>query len=306
MTQQLPDHLRPAGPRHPGAVDDARPWRTVLGVLRTLVALLLGVAAATSFAAALVLAVGAVQVISPERPARAVPVLLATPELRHDLAERWAAGLQDDLDVRFTSSERIELTDALDEVLASQEVHRELAELRPVGDRLAVDDVVATVADALRAEAPDRSPVVRQALLATADLGVAEPEERGSAQGPEDVEETLAGLRRVVLGAAGVMALPGLVAGAVAVAVARRRPLTAVLISSGALLLPVVLLAPGRDVVERLPDLLVVPAHLLAAIGTLAGPAVWWTLLVVAAVPPAVWWALRSLRRSQEDAAPTT
>ena len=304
MTHPLPDYRRPAPPSHPGDVAGGEDWRRVADLVRTVLALLLGTAAALSLAAAVVLALGAVHVISPEQPARIVPVLLSAPDVRSDVARDWADEIETDRGVRFTGAERAEVVAALDDVLASDELHRQLRELRPADGRLDLDALAVTLTDELRAQAADRSPTVRQTLREAADSILLELRRDAASADTGELVTGLSNLRRVALVAAAVVAVPGLLAAAIALVVARRRPLTAVLISSGTLLLTAVALAPGRFLLERLPGALSLPGHLLAGIGQLAGPGTVWAIMLAAAVPPGWWWALRSLRSAR--ATPTT
>lgn len=300
MSDPLTDYRRSTGQTtHPGQVDETVELRTVARGVRTALAFLLGAVAAVALGAALVLAVGVVHVLSPERPARVLPVVLAAPEVRLAAAQDMASDLESDRDVPFTDAERTALVDAIDQVLGSPELHRQLGELRPVDGRIDWTELAATFESELRAQAAGRPAEVQQVLRETAAEVPRLVEEEGSSADASGMVASLTEVRRWVLIAAGVVAAPGLVVGAIALAVARRRPLTAVLVSSGALLLAVLALAPGRFVLERLPGPLSIPGHVLAAIGELSGPGTMWALVLAIVVPPGGWWAARSLRSSR-------
>ena len=99
-----------------------------------------------------------------------------------------------------------------------------------------------------------------------------------------------------MIGAAALL-VPALVCGAIAVAVARRRALTAALVVAGGLLLVPLVLAPGRFVLDHLPGSLALPGAVLAALGGLVGSGWLWTIALLALVPPIVWWTAGSVRR---------
>jgi hypothetical protein len=117
----------------------------------------------------------------------------------------------------------------------------------------------------------------------------------------EETVEIIGKARIYVLVLAAVLLIPALVAGGIALAVARRRALTAVLISTGALLLTAVVLSPGRWLLEHLPGPLALPGGLMAALGTLVGTGLVWTLILLGLLPPAIWWAARNVRGQRES-----
>lgn len=295
MSDPLTDYRRQASYPHPGEVDPHHQWRATLRWVRTVLAFLLGTASALVLASAAVLALGAVHVLSPDRPARAVPVLLSAPEVRTAVAEDIVTDIEQD-GVPLAAPDRTELVRAVEEVLASPDLHEQLRDLRPVDGRIDGTAVAATFEAELLAQAESRPPRVRQVLQVSAQHVRLELAEEGSSGDATGLVESMTLLRRWALIAAAVLLVPGLVAGGLALAVARRRPLTAVLVPSGALLLAVLALAPGRFVLERLPGPLSIPGHVLAAIGELSGPGTVWALLLAVALPPALWWTVRSWR----------
>lgn len=307
MSDPLTDHHRhPPPPVHPGLVEVSGDHGSVARGLRTVVAFVLGATSALVLGAAVVVAVGAVILLSAERPLRPAAVVLVVPDVRAWVADEWADDLEEERAVPLAPADGTALADAIDDVLASPELHRQLRELRVEGGRLDGTELLAVLVRELGAASADAPPDVRRTLEQLAGEVTRELEVEAGSADVHGLEDGMRDLRRFVLGAALVLAVPSLVVGALALAVARRRALTAVLIASGALLLAVVALAPGRFVVERLPGPLSVPGQLLAAVGELTGAGAMWALVLCAAVPPGLWWALRAWHDQRSDAAPTT
>lgn len=307
MSDPLTDYHRHAPPpAHPGLVEAPDDGLGSIGrSLGTVVVLLLGTASAVVLGAAVVVAVAAVTLLSPERPFRLVAVALAVPEARAFLADEMADDLEEERSVPLASTDRAALVDALDDVLASPELHRQLRDLRAEGDSIEWTELLTIYSSELRAASVGTPPEVRRVLEELATAAPPELQAGGGSTEVRGLRDTMNEVRGFVLVAALVLAVPGLVVGALAVAGARRRALAAVLVSSGALLLAVVALAPGRPLLERLPGPLSLPGQLMAGVGELAGAGAMWALVLAIAVPPGLWWALRSWRE-RLAAAPTT
>ena len=292
-------------PGHPGAVDDRwdlgvdRPRRPV-DVLRTVVAGLLGTLAVLLLALAWLLTAAAVHLASPDHPGRLAVIVLAVPELRTDAAGALVDDVEDELGRPFPPEERAALTADLVGVLGSGDVERALTDLQVVDGTVDAGPFLDVVADQLL-EAAEGSP--GDASAAALRRLAAEVTSSADEAGPldEDVTRGLSASRELTLGAALVAGVPGVVAGVVATAVARRRGLTAVLVVSGSLVLAALALTPVVAVL--LPA---TAGLLLEATADVIGSGTVWTLLLAALLPPAAWLPVRASRGQRESSTITS
>lgn len=293
-----------SGPETPPGLtvlDDGRgpDARTVLGWLRTLVSGVFATGAALGLAASVVVALSVEHVLDDEHPWAWASVLLSVPQARAELAGEVLDDLEEEAGRPFDAAERVELTRALDAVLGSPAVRRELADLAVVDGRLDGEPVIGAAVAELEAQAARTSPASREvleqyavAIRDTTDREGTVADIDGDAGGPGD-------LRGFGLLVAGLLLVPAAVCGAVALAVARRRGRAAAAIVSGGLVLAAVLLSPGRFLLDRLPGPLELPGAVLSALGALVGAGWLWALVLLAVVPPALWWAARSVRATR-------
>ena len=304
--RRVPEPTLPLGTTSydsPGLVPDGVP---TAHILRTVISGFFATASTVLGATALVVAVTALFGLTPDRPMRMVSVTLSAPEVRAALVEELVTELDETGTRPLSADTRAQMADAFDKVLASEEFHRELEDLQVVDGQIDGTRIVAALSAELEAQSVGRPDDVRQALeLAARDLPhVAERE--GMIADAEETVEIIGKARIYVLVLAAVLLIPALVAGGIALAVARRRALTAVLIPTGALLLTAVVLSPGRWLLEHLPGPLDLPGGLMAALGSLVGTGLVWTLILLALVPPAIWWAARNIRGQRESSTITS
>jgi hypothetical protein len=190
---------------------------------------------------------------------------------------------------------------AADEALDDPAVRDALGGLRIEDGRLDPTPYVAAIADELgRQAAATDDPEARRVLSTFADElpGVVAGSEVDDSEAA-DVLGFARGLevaQRWGLIASAVVAVLGVVAWLVAVAIAVHRGLTAALVLSAALLAAALALAPGEWLLGLGDGVGGVLAHLVAAAGAFAGSGLVWSLLLASLVPPALWWAVRSAR----------
>ncbi|MBS2937177.1 hypothetical protein KDN32_05425 [Nocardioides sp. J2M5] len=286
---------------------DAPDLRTAVDRLRTLVSGVLGAGAALGLAASVVVALSVQHAFDDEHPWAWASVVLTVPQVREEITGEVLGDLEDDAGAPFTPTERAGLQRALDDVLASTELRRELADLTVVDGRLDGDRVIDAAVRELEDRAADAAPREREVLSQyAADLREATEREGTVAEVADDgtTMRDLRGFGRLV---AGLLLVPAAVCAAVALAVARRRGQTAVAIGSGGLALAAVLLSPGRFLLDHLPGPLEVPGVVLSELGALVGTVWLWALVLLAVVPPALWWVLgsaRGARNADEGAGP--
>lgn len=293
--RRVPDPAPPIGTTvldDPG-LDDAD-LRNAVRWVRTVVSAAFGLGAALWLGFALVVALTAQHALAPERPLAAVSVALSVPEARAALADDMIDDLARDNGKPFPPRARIEMSEALDAVLGSDELITQLATLPVVDGRIDGAAVMTTISDELAAQAAGRSDDVRLVLERAARQIPEVADKEGTTTDVTEMLGVIAKVRRYAFFAAAGLLVPALVCGAVAMAVARRRGLAVALIVSGGLLLATTVLAPGRFVLEHLPGSLALPGGVLAALGSLVGPGWLWTISLLALVPPAVWWGVRS------------
>ena len=296
--RRVPDPSPPVGTTvvdAPGIDEDD--VRAALGWVRTAIAVAVGLAAACWLALALVVALTAQHALQPDRPLAAVSVLLSVPEARTALAEDMVDDLEEDHTMTWSTDERVELGDALESVLASDELLRQLADLPVVDGQIDGAAVMETISRELVEQAEGR-PRRIQVVLRTAARQIPElAEKEGTTADVSDTVGVIEDIRRYAFIAAAALLVPTVVCGAIAVGVARRRGLAVALVLSGGLLLTSTLLAPGRFVLDHLPGQLSLPGGVLAALGSLVGSGWLWTIALVGLLPPIAWWAVRSVRQ---------
>jgi hypothetical protein len=290
-----------------GMTPGERPGRGAAFWVRTVLSTGVGVVAATLLALAGVLAIFALVVVSPEHPGRAFVVALSVPEVRHDAADSLVADVEEERGSDFEPATRAVLVDAADAALADDDVLTTLGSVRLDGTRLDPTAYAAALGRDLTAQAGRTAdPQERRVLSAFADELpglVASSMDGAEAEGDSiDFATGLPRIRRYGLVAAGVLAGVGLVALAVAAAIAVRRGLTAAVVPSAALVVTALALAPGEWLLGLGDGVGGALARAVAAAGQLAGAGVVWSLLLAALVPPALWWAAGSVRRRDEAA----
>ena len=273
--------------------------RTAIGWARTAIAIAVGLAAACWLALAVVVALTAQHALEPARPLAAVSVTLAVPEARTALATDMVADLEDENGAAFPPAEQAELTEALEGVLASDELLDQLATLPVVDGRIDGAAVMATISRELVEQAEGRPPRI-QVVLRTAARQIPEvAEKEGTTADVTDMVGVIEKVRGYFFVAAAALLVPTLLCGAVATAVARRRALAAALVVSGGLLLATTVLAPGRFVLDHLPGSLALPGGVLAALGSLVGSGWLWSIALLGLVPLLAWWATGSVRQAR-------
>ena len=273
---------------HPGGTPEWRVPRAGRRPARSVFAAVFGVAATVLLAGAVVLMLS-VSVFSPDHPGRAVSVALVVPQVQEEIA----LDIVDEVDQRraaaLTADERDVLQAEIVVALGSDGLHDALETLSP--EQVAGETaVVGAEVDAIEAQAERSDPQVAGLLTEAAD---AVPQ----TSGPDNLiadDETLRNLWVLALVGAALVGVPGLIAGALAMALSVSRARTAVAIGTAALLLVAVLLAPGDWVLETLPAQWAAVPAVTASIGKILGPGVVWTFIAASLVPVFMWWAARS------------
>lgn len=296
--RRVPDSTPPVGTTvidAPGIDQDD--VRVALGWVRTAIAIAFGIGAACWLALSVVVALTAQHALEPERPLAAVSVVLSVPEARTALAADMVDDLEEDSATTFSTDERAELAEALEAVLASDELLRQMADLPVVDGRIDGVVVMETMSRELEAQAAGRPPEVRVVLeRAAAQLPKVAARE-GTTADVSDTVGVIEKIRGYAYIAAAALLVPALVCGVIAVVVARRHGLSAAMVLAGGLLLASAVLAPGRFVLDHLPGPLALPGGVLAALGSLVGSGWLWAIAVLGLLPPIVWWAIRSVRQ---------
>lgn len=270
--------------------------RTVLGRVRTVVSGLLGLGAALGIAASAVVALSVQHAFDDEHPWAWASVVLTVPQVREEIADEVLGDLEEESAVPFSPAERAGLQRSLEDVLGSAGLRRELADLAVVDGRVDGDRVIDAAVRGLEDRAASGSPREREVLTQYAASLREATEREGTVADVEDDGTALRDVRGFGRLVAGLLLVPAAVCGAIALAVARRRGVTAVAMVSGGLVLAAVLLSPGRFVLDHLGGPLALPGAVLSALGALVGAGWLWTLVLLALVPPTVWWAVRSVR----------
>lgn len=297
--RRTPDSAPPVGTTvldAPG-IDEAD-VRTALRWIRAAISAAFGIAAACWLGLAVVVGLTAEHALEPERPLAAVSVALSVPEVRAGLADDMVGDLEEDNGASFTPEVRAEMVEALEAVLASDELLDQLATLPVVDGRIDGAAVMATISRELLAQTAGRPRDVQVVLQRAARQLPVVAEQEGTTADVTDMVGVIEQVRRYAFIAAAGLLVPALVCGAIAMAVARRRALAAALVLSGGLLLATTVLAPGRFVLDHLPGPLALPGGVLGALGSLMGSGWLWTISLVALVPPIAWWAVHAVGRS--------
>ena len=284
-----------------GTTPGEQPGRGAGFWVRTVLATGFGVVAAGLLALAGVLAVFAVVVVTPEQPGRALAALTSAPDLRHDAAESLVADVEEEKGTSFAPDTRQVLVAAADEALGDPAVLDALGGLRIEDGRFDPTRYVAAIADQLgRQAAATDDPEARRVLSTFADElpGIVARSEVGGSEAADGLgfARGLEVAQRWGFIASAVVAVLGVIAWLVAVAVAVHRGLTAALVPAAALVAAALALAPGEWLLGLGDGSGGVLAHLVAAAGSFAGSGLVWSLLLASLVPPALWWAVRSAR----------
>lgn len=284
-----------------GTTPGEQPGRGAGFWVRTVLATGFGVVAAGLLALAGVLAVFAVVVVTPEQPGRALAALTSAPDLRHDAAESLVADVEEEKGTSFAPDTRQVLVAAADEALGDPAVLDALGGLRIEDGRFDPTPYVAAIADQLgRQAAATDDPEARRVLSTFADElpGIVARSEVGGSEEADGLgfARGLEVAQRWGFIASAVVAVLGVIAWLVAVAVAVHRGLTAALVPAAALVAAALALAPGEWLLGLGDGSGGVLAHLVAAAGSFAGSGLVWSLLLASLVPPALWWAVRSAR----------
>lgn len=298
--RRVPDLPPPVGTTvldGPGIDEDD--VRQALGWVRTAVAIAIGIFAACWLALAVVVALTAQHALAPERPLAAVSVVLSVPEARTALAADMVADLEDENGTPFAPEEQAELAEALEGVLASDELLDQLATLPVVDGQIDGAAVMATISRELVEQGEGRPPRIQVVLRAAARQIPELAEKEGTTADVSDTVGVIEQIRGYAFIAAAALLVPALVCGTIAAVVARRRSLAAASMLAGGLLLASAVLAPGRFVLDHLPGPMALPGGVLAALGSLVGSGWLWTIALLGLLPPIVWWAIRALRRSR-------
>jgi hypothetical protein len=288
-----------------GMIPGERPGRGTAFWVRTVLSAGVGVVAALLLALAGVVGIFALVVVSPEHPGRGFVVALSVPEVRHDAADSLVADMEEQRGSAYEPATRAVLVDASDAALEDDDVLAVLDDVRLDGTRLDPTAYAAALGRELTTQAGRTGePQQRRALAAfAAELPghVASSMDGAEAEGDSiDFATGLTRIRRYGLVAAAVLAGVGVVALLVAVAIAVRRGLTAAVVTSAALVVTALALAPGEWLLGLGDGVGGALARAVAAAGRLAGAGVVWSLLLAALVPPAVWWVAGSVRRKDD------
>jgi hypothetical protein len=259
-------------------------------VIRTGFAVVIGAVATLLLSCACILGVVGTVIASPEHPGRLAAVALSVPELRAEVAEELVSDAEERVPRELTPVQRAVVVGTVERTLAAPEGIEALREVRVVDGRQDLSPVLRAYADHLRGEAGLAEDARTEALL---DRVIASLNDQSQvAQTNQTIRDGISTARGVSLAAALVFLVVGLLATAIAAAVARRGGLATAVILSGSLLMAGLALGFGDTLLGATSH----PVGAgLAAVGQVAGTPLVALLLIAGLVPVAVWAARTAL-----------